>query len=209
MDIGNISYIAVFVVSITGVLLLISNDWRWSTAALAIQYAGVFILVVLSWPIQMAAVKLVAGWMSGAILGMAYIGAPGEDHSIDEAEWGSSEPRLLQNLSAIFFRILAAVVVVLAVFSISSNATDWVSGVNIEQILGGLVLVGLGLLHLGFTAKPFRVVIGLLTVLAGFEILYAAVEISALVAGLLASVNLGLALIGAYLLVAPGMELDQ
>jgi hypothetical protein len=45
-----------------------------------------------------------------------------------------------------------------------------------------------------------RVIVGLLTVLAGFEILFAAIENSILVAGLLASVNLGLALVGAYLL---------
>jgi hypothetical protein len=62
------------------------------------------------------------------------------------------------------------------------------------------------LLHLGLTAQPLRVVLGLLTVLSGFEILYAAVESATLVAGLLAAVNLGLALVGAYLLVAPGLE---
>jgi hypothetical protein len=48
--------------------------------------------------------------------------------------------------------------------------------------------------------------LGLLTVLSGFEILYSAVEVSALVTGLLAGVNLGLALVGAYLLLAPTLE---
>ena len=45
--------------------------------------------------------------------------------------------------------------------------------------------------------------IGLLTFLSGFEILYAALENSVLVAGLLAAINLGLALVGAYLASAP------
>jgi hypothetical protein len=49
-------------------------------------------------------------------------------------------------------------------------------------------------------------VLGLLTVLSGFEILYAAVETATLVAGLLAAINLGLALVGAYLLAAPSLE---
>ena len=44
----------------------------------------------------------------------------------------------------------------------------------------------------------FKVIVGLLTVLAGFEILYAAVESSALVTALLVVVNLGLALAGAF-----------
>ena len=42
--------------------------------------------------------------------------------------------------------------------------------------------------------------IGLLTTLSGFELIYAAVENSVLVTGLLAVVTLGLALVGAYLL---------
>ena len=51
-----------------------------------------------------------------------------------------------------------------------------------------------------------------MTVLSGFEILYAAVEGSILVAALLATINLGLALVGAYLLIAqhpePGSEIE-
>ena len=58
----------------------------------------------------------------------------------------------------------------------------------------------MGLLLLGSTSNIFRVVIGLLTMLTGFETLYAAVEGSVLVAGLLAVVDLGLALVGAYLI---------
>jgi hypothetical protein len=41
-----------------------------------------------------------------------------------------------------------------------------------------------------------------MTVLSGFEILYSAVEGSILVAALLAVINLGLALVGAYLMIA-------
>ena len=67
---------------------------------------------------------------------------------------------------------------------------------------GSLILIGMGLLHLGITSYILRVVIGLMTVLSGFEILYSAVEGSILVAALLATINLGLALVGAYLMIA-------
>jgi hypothetical protein len=60
----------------------------------------------------------------------------------------------------------------------------------------------MGLLHLGITSHILRVVIGLMTVLSGFEILYSTVEGSILVAALLAVINLGLALVGGYLLIA-------
>jgi len=68
------------------------------------------------------------------------------------------------------------------------------------------MLIGIGLLQLSLSSHLLRVIIGLLTILSGFEIIYAAVETSALVTGLLAGVNLGLALVGAYLLIAPTME---
>ena len=56
------------------------------------------------------------------------------------------------------------------------------------------------MLELGITVQPLRVTIGLLTVLCGFEILYASIENSILVAALLSVINLGLALVGAYLI---------
>jgi len=67
----------------------------------------------------------------------------------------------------------------------------------------------MGLLQLSLTTNPFRIIIGLLTSLSGFELIYAAIETSTLVTGLLAGVNLGLALVGAYLLIAPTMEAAQ
>jgi hypothetical protein len=111
-----------------------------------------------------------------------------------------------QPRSAMLFRLIAAGVVGLAVISLVPGITDWIPGITLEQSLGGLILIGLGLLHLGWTANPFRVITGLLTVLTGFEIFYSAVEISALVAGLLAVVTLGLSLVGAYMIIAPTLE---
>jgi hypothetical protein len=60
----------------------------------------------------------------------------------------------------------------------------------------------MGLLHLGVTDRILQVTVGLMTVLAGFEILYTAVESSTLVAALLAAINLGLAMVGSYLMIA-------
>jgi hypothetical protein len=99
--------------------------------------------------------------------------------------------------------------VILTVLSISPRLAEWVEGIEEMQTVGAFTLIGMGLLHLGLTAQAFRVVIGLLTILSGFEILLSAVEVSALIAGLLAFVTLGLALIGAYLLLAPSMQEAQ
>ncbi len=186
---------AVALVTITSLVLLISRDWRESLVALAIQYLGVFVLVAISWSLEMAAAKVVAGWMAGAVLGVAAINAPGSWQE-EASLWPSGR----------LFRLLAAGLVGLTVYSLAPRASSWMAGLMLEGIWGGLILIGMGLLLLGLTAQPLRVAIGLLTVVSGFEILYAAEETSILVGGLLAGVTLGIALAGAYMLSAPTME---
>jgi hypothetical protein len=67
----------------------------------------------------------------------------------------------------------------------------------------------MGLLQLGMTTRISRIFIGLFTMLSGFEILYAVVERSILVTGLLALINLGLAIAGSYLITASNIEEAQ
>src|SRR5690349_6867302 len=64
------SWIAVIIILATSTGLLIAWDWRWAIIMLAVQYFCMFILTLQHWPLGMASVKLVAGWMSAAILGM-------------------------------------------------------------------------------------------------------------------------------------------
>jgi hypothetical protein len=77
-----------------------------------------------------------------------------------------------------------------------------IPGLGLPVIAGSLLLIGAGLAHLGLTSDTLNVILGLLTMLTGFEILYAAIESSILVAGLLAVTNLGLGIAGSYLLIA-------
>jgi hypothetical protein len=85
-------------------------------------------------------------------------------------------------------------------------AVRWFLGATDQQALGGLILLGLGLLQLGLSREGIRIVIGLLTVISGFEILYATLEASVLMTGLLAVLNIGIAFTGAYLLLASYLE---
>jgi hypothetical protein len=212
---------AVLLVALTSLILLVGPDWRFSILALAAQYVGVFVLVALVWPLEMAAAKLVTGWMAAAILGVAVANLLQEwpftetgEAPLERGELPAETPKTVPNVgyatvafpSSRVFRLLAALLIVLAVLSIAPALIQWVPGITLEQAWGGLILIGIGLLQLGFTGHTFRTVLGLLTMLAGFEILYAVVEKSTLVEGLLAGVNLILALAGAYLLTAPSME---
>lgn len=186
---------AAVLVSLTGFVLLISRDWRISIFTLAAQYTGVFILVTLSWSVELAAVKLVAGWMAGAVLGMALASLPKETSIFRPLD-----------LTGILFRFILTTLILLVMISLAPRMARWVPGVVFAQTYAGTIMIGLGLVHLGLTANPLRTILGLLTIFSGFEILYASVEASILVAGLLAGINLGLALVGAYLLTVPIAE---
>lgn len=178
--------IAVLLLMATSLTLLLSQRWRWSLIALAVQYVGVFWLVGLVWPITLTAVKLVIGWMVVALLGAS------------QSHQELTDDRL-PGISGYIFRALTAALILIVVFSVEPLLSEWLP-VNDSVLLGGLVLIGMGLLHLGMTVHPARVILGLLTTLAGFEIIYAALEPSVLVAGLLAFINLGLGIVGIYLL---------
>ncbi len=189
------AWIAVAAIVITSVGLLLVHDWRWSISLLALQYLAMFLLVLQHWPLGMAAVKVVAGWMSAAILGMTRSGLATAD-SAEEDAWPRGRP----------FRLFAAGIVALIVVVVTPGVNTIMADAGFAVTAGSLLLIGMGLLHLGITAQVLRVAIGLMTILAGFEILYSAVEGSVLVAALLAVINLGLALVGSYLLIASNSE---
>jgi len=186
-----LAWVAVVVIVMTSVGLLLARDWRWSIILLAVQYLGMFVLTLQHWPVGMASVKVVAGWMSAAILGMTHSSLASED-SDEEYNWPRGR----------LFRLFAAAIIVLIAAVVTPSVDTIMADAGFAVTNGSLLLIGMGLLHLGITGRILRVTIGLMTVLSGFEILYAAVEGSVLVAALLAVINLGLALVGAYLLIA-------
>ena len=184
------AWIAAGFILATSTGLLLSRDWRLELGLLGLQYVGVFWLTNQHWPISMAAIKLVTGWMAIATLGMTRLNLKEEDNS--EKFWPQGW----------FFRLFAAGIVTIIVVTSAPRVEGIIPGIGLPVISGSLFLLGLGMLHLGMTAQPFRVILGLLTALSGFETLYAALESSVLVAAMLSVVNLGLALVGAYLLTA-------
>jgi hypothetical protein len=183
-----INWLILLLIICTATGLLFSRDWRWSLGMLAVQYLGVFWIVQAHWSISMAAVKLVTGWMACAVLGIARLNTRTE-REIDNI-WPQAR----------LFHVFASVMVISVTFALSLRVVDWL-GLNLPVAWGSLLLIGLGLLMLGITSDSFQVIIGLLTVFAGFEVTYASIETSALVTALLAVVNLGLALAGAYFLI--------
>jgi hydrogenase-4 membrane subunit HyfE len=191
--------IAAGLVALTSVFLLIVKDWRISLSILGIQYTCVFMLVGMNWPITLAITQLIAGWISGAILGMAIlnISETTNNHPL------FYEPR--QTLSSIFY-ILAGILVGLAATSAAPSLSHWIPGIDIRQTWAGLILMGMGTLRLGFTSYPLSATCGLFTLVSGIEVIYAPMDSSPFTVGLFAVTMLGLAITGSYLFIAPHLE---
>ncbi|MFN8413362.1 MAG: hypothetical protein U0Z26_13320 [Anaerolineales bacterium] len=174
--------------------MLINRDWRIQLGALALQYFATFWLVTRHQPFIMGSAKLVTGWMVVAAIGMTRLSLTQSEHENEPA------PNFIPDNR--WFSIALLAIMVLVTAGATPRIEEIIPGLGLPVIAGGLLLITTGMIHLGITSDILRVILSLLTILAGFDILYAAVESSILVAGLLALTNLGLGLVGSYLLVA-------
>jgi hypothetical protein len=154
---------------------------------LSIQYVGVFWLVLTLWPTGLAAVKLVSGLMSAAIIG-----------SSASEEIINSKTIQFSTKEEIRFKVVLWFVILLMVLAIIPKIIVWLPLSDII-IFGSLLLIGIGLFQLSIANEPYRIIFGLLTVLSGFEIIYAGLERSVLVAGVLSIITLGISFIGVFI----------
>jgi hypothetical protein len=190
--------LAVLIISIASLVTLLVSDWRVTISSLAVQFAGVFLLIALEWPFALAITPLIAGWLSGAILGMAAV-------SIPRKTLAAGKTPANQKLNPLY-NFLVAVLIYLLVFSLAPQIQKWLPFLSIEQSLAALTLIGLGMLRLALDASPLSTAAALLSVVAGFEIIYATLTTAQFAVGALAVIILFIAMAGAYLLLSPSME---
>ncbi len=184
-----LSTLAFILIVITAMTILIFRDWRINAIALAVQYLAAFILVSLSWPIGMAVIKLLVGWMATSAIALTRIH---QDSSVSTIE----------PVASLFFRGLAGLLVILVIFVLSPTMqNNLFPQLELVIIQGGLMLLGMALMQLGTHSETYLIVFSLLSFLSGFEVIHAGLEISTLLTGLLAVTNLGLALVGVYFIV--------
>lgn len=183
------STIAFVLIVLTAMMILVFRDWRINAIALGVQYLAVFGLVTLSWPIGMAVVKLIVGWMATAAIALTCI-----------RQLKVESPA--ESTSSLFFRAIAGILIILVIFVLSPRLqAAMFPQVELVIIQGGLMLIGMALMQLGTSSEAYLTIISLLSLLAGFEIIHAALELSTLLTGLLVITNLGLALVGVFFIV--------
>jgi len=183
------------IVSLTGLLLTVITGRVARIGLMAIQYAAVAWLTGLSLPLQVAAVKLVAGMIACGILAVSESKQERPASLPAGREFGTT------------FRLFAAGLGLVAAIGLSQRNWFEVPDISREAILGSTVMLTMGLLQLGLSGSTFRVCLGLMTLLSGFEVVYSLIEPSLAVLALIASIHIGLALVAGYLgLVSPTPE---
>lgn len=194
MTLDGLGIVPVLLAMATSLGLLWQLSWRWTLTALIVQYLAVLWLVAVNWPLGLSLVKLVVGLVAGGVLASSLSVQTSEAKATDRV--------------GLVFRSLVAIFIWVMIYFSTPAIEGWLK-IDREVLWGGLVLSGVGLIQLGMTVSPIRVAIGLLTFLAGFEVLYSALESSLLLAGLLAVINLGLALVGVYLAASLEKEVES
>lgn len=176
-----IDILPVLLAGLSSLILFINKKWRWNILAMAAIYVSVFWMVLQVWPTGLAVVKLIAGWMAGAIIGSAV----------------REDSKLLVDDKKAEQRFKLVIVLIIWIFSFSIMQSIKIRlPIPNTLIWGGVLLIITGILQIGMSIRPIRIIFGLLTAFSGFEVLYAGVEQSVLVAGFLVIITLGIALVG-------------
>lgn len=198
---------AAYLTLVTAFLIVIAWDWRLALAALTVQYFAAAVLFLDVLDPRLSIVKLLTGWF---ICIMLYFtarqvnwGQLPEDVAEGEAiQWRRAQqvrfgPYLLPSNAP--FRVLLALLVVLAVFTLSQPQGLRLPAVAQPVNFAVLALGGMGMLGLGLTTEPLKAGMGLLTFMLGFELFYSNLDQSASMLVFLAAANLILTLAISYL----------
>ena len=179
---------------IAALITLLATNWRGKLLSLLAQYLIVVVFVGQVWPLGLAAVKGIAALIVIAIL--AYT----------ELSLDSYQPPSDDFSTGVVFKLFAFSLLAVLVISVAPPLTGWIPALSPQQSIAGFLLIGAGLIQIALNSRILPTVVGLLSLFSGFELIYATVEISSLLAGLLALINLAIALVGAFLLLLPTLE---
>jgi uncharacterized MnhB-related membrane protein len=215
---------------ITASLIVVVRDWRFSLAALSVQYVLAGLLLTRLIQPQVAVIKVLIGALVCVILYLTarLVSESSESPTLEwedgdfppnvggdreeAAEDGrsrrlaspTSKTRAETSLPDFAFRLLAVLFVGLAVYTLSKRYP--LPEVPPDISFACYWLASLGLLVLMLTDEPLKAGMGLLTLITGFEPFYSMLERSLSVVGFLGIANFLIALAMAYI-AASGAEL--
>ncbi|MBP7689864.1 MAG: hypothetical protein KA765_18245 [Thermoflexales bacterium] len=208
---------------VAAALLVMLVNWRLLILALGVQYLLVGLMLTRVVPLELAAVKALVGVMICPVLFITarrvrwgQIDQHDEaeaDHPNDpaETERPAAKPAVRRSIIGWLIspgfplRLMAALLTaVLAVSLALRNPLSVTNDVILSRdiTIGTFGLLLLGLLNILLNENPLKVGVGLLSLLAGFEMFYTSVEPTLTIVGLLGLTNLIIGLAIAYLTTA-------
>jgi hypothetical protein len=198
-------------VILTSLTIFLTSDWRLSLTALLVQYIFVGLFLTRSIGGEVAIVKILAGVLTVSIL---YLTARRiqERKGAEPAKEGGS--RFL-GLSVAWragplglpLRLLAVVLVALALVRLFDRYDFPL--VSAEFAFAALWMGGMGMLGLVLSGEPMRVAPAILTILAGFDLVYGGLESSLAIVGFWSAVTLLAALAFSYLAITRDLMESQ
>jgi len=178
------AFLIILSIVLSGAILVL-EDRRHRLAVLAIIELIGFILIVQIWPIALALVKLISGWMGIALLSFAFIPS--------DIKKESNEP-----IPSKIFRLMLGVFGWIIVLTSIQGLNEWLP-ISYTNLFIGLIFFIIGMISLSLGLKTFDIILSLLVFLQGFDIIYSSLEGSALVTAMFAVIIISICLTGSFL----------
>ncbi len=106
----------------------------------------------------------------------------------------------LLNSNIVLFRVVAFTIFIILAVLIAIKISDYLQ-ISIDIILGGLFAVFCGILQLGISSTPSKVILSIILFYNGFSSIYSILESSLLINGLLSLVVILLGALGTYFVI--------
>lgn len=196
---------------LAALVIFLTASWRLTLLALGAQYVLAGLVLSRTGRLEVALLKALVGALAVVIL---YLSA--RRHPVNraaEAEEDSASPRptlrpgWLQGSLGLPLRLLAALLAILAAVRVFSHYQLAIAPLDVALI--AFWLGALGLLGLVLSGDPLRQAAAVLTILAGFDVVYSSLERSLAMVGLLSAFYLTVALAYAYLTTVHGLARSQ
>jgi hypothetical protein len=165
--------------------ILVPRDWHWTLFGLAMTYLFGFILIIQIWPLPLAAVKLLTGLIGVILLSTTKMNTEVQGEPIESP-------------SSRMFILLLAILSWIIVLATINRLNAWLP-IEYTNLFIGMVFLICGIIKFSTDQRIFNVVVGLLTLLSGFDIIYSSLEGSALVTALYALIVISICILGSYL----------
>jgi len=178
------AFLIILSIVLSGAILVL-EDRRYRLAVLAVIELIGFILIVQIWPIALALVKLISGWMGIALLSFAFIPS--------DIKKESNEP-----IPSKIFRLMLGVFGWIIVLTSIQGLNEWLP-ISYTNLFIGLIFFIIGMISLSLGLKTFDIILSLLVFLQGFDIIYSSLEGSALVTSMFAVIIISICLTGSFL----------